>query len=170
MGRSGYYISRQEWEALFHDLPQSQPIVLTRSDYVACVVRGDDTRLVARQHSLLEARQNLAAQLGMHMYGFRIILKNTFATDDLDTVINQLVFRSQGRLQKFVDDRDLFISVVGEIIDEFQQRPPTPASSPRDSGLQGPEDKDADTKWIRVFWGQEHIGPPDRDQWRDHDR
>ena len=26
------------------------------------------------------------------------------------------------------------------------------------------------TKWIRIFWGQAPIGPPDRDQWRDHDR
>ena len=68
--------------------------------------KGDDTRLVAHQHKLLEERQNAAAQFGMHMYGFRIILKNTFATDDLDTVINQLVFRSQGHLQQFVDDRD----------------------------------------------------------------
>ena len=73
VGRSGWYISRQEWEALFRDLPHSQPIVLTRSDYVACIMRGGDARLVARQHSLLEARQNSAAQLGMHMYGFRII-------------------------------------------------------------------------------------------------
>ena len=170
VGRSKSYIYRQDWEALFRDLPQSQPIGLTRSDYVACLMRGDNAKLVAHQHRLLEERQNAAAQLGMHMYGFRIILKNTFATDDLDTIINQLVFGSQGHLQQFVDDRDLFIRVVGEIIDEFQLRPPTPAPSPRNSGFQRPADNDADTKWIRVFWGQAPIGPPDRDQWRDHDR
>ena len=93
-------------------------------------MRGDDAQLVAHQHRLLEERQNAAAQLGMRMYGFRIILKNTFATDDLDTVMNQIVFRSQGHLQQFVDDRDLFIRVVGEIIDEFQLRPPIPLLPP----------------------------------------
>ena len=30
-------------------------------------------------------------------------------TGDLDAVINQLVFRSQGDLGQFVDNRDLFI-------------------------------------------------------------
>ena len=38
----------------------------------------------------------------------RVILKNTFAPGDLDTVINQLVFQSQGNLGQFVDNRDLF--------------------------------------------------------------
>ena len=132
-------------------------------------MRGDDTTLVAHQHRLLEERQNAASQLGMHMYGFRVILKNTFATDDLDTVINQLVFRIQGHLQQFVEDRDLFIRVVGEIIEEFQLRPPTPAPSPRNSGVQRPMGHDADTKWIRIFWGQAPVGPPDRDQRRDRD-
>ena len=168
VGRSKSYIYRHDREALFRDLTQSQPIGLTRSDYVACPMRGDDAKLVARQHRLLEERQHAAAQLGMHMYGFRVILKNTFATDDLDTVINQLVFRSQGQLQQFVDDRDLFIRVVGEIIDEFQLRQPTPAPSPRDSRTRRPQNNDADTKWIRIFWGQTPMGPPDRDQWRDH--
>ena len=133
-------------------------------------MRGADTSLVARQHGLLEARQSAAAQLGMHMYGFRVILKNTFAADGLDTVIDQLVYRSQGQLQQFIDNRDLFIRVVGEIIEEFQLRQPTPPSSPRGSGLPGPENNGTDKKWIRIFWGQELIGPPDRDQWRDHDR
>ena len=132
-------------------------------------MRGADATLVAHQHRLLEARQNAAAQLGMHMYGFRVILKNTFATEDLDTVINQFVFRRQGHLQQFVDDRDLFIRVVSEIIDEFQLQRPTSVQSPRDSRTQRPEDNDVDTKWIRIFWGQTPIGPPDRDQWRDHD-
>ena len=40
VGRSKSYIYRHEWEALFSDLPQSQPIGLTRSDYVACIMRG----------------------------------------------------------------------------------------------------------------------------------
>ena len=103
------------------------------------------------------------------MYGFRVIVKNTFATEDLDTVINQLVFRSQGQLQQFVDNKDLFIRVISEIIEEFQLRQPTSAQPPRDTSTRRPEDIDADTKWIRIFWGQTPIGPPDRDQWRDHD-
>ena len=45
------------------------------------------------------------------MYGFRVVLKDTFAPGDLDTVINQLVFRGQGDLEQFVDDRDLFVRV-----------------------------------------------------------
>ena len=55
----------------------------------------------------------------MHMYGFRVILKNTFSTEDLDTVINQLVFCCQGDLQQFVDHPNLFIWAVEEIITEF---------------------------------------------------
>ena len=87
----------------------------------AGLMRGDDTTLVAHQHRLLEARQNAAAQLGMHMYGFRVILKNTFATDDRDTVINQLVFRSQGHLQQFVEDRQAHrgLKIMMQIQDGF---------------------------------------------------
>ena len=49
------------------------------------------------------------------MYGFRVILRNTFAPGNLDTVINQLVFRSQGNLEQFVDNCDLFVRVAGKI-------------------------------------------------------
>ena len=42
--------------------------------------------------------------------------KDTFAPGDLDTVINQLVFRSHGYLEHFVEDTDLFVRVVGEIL------------------------------------------------------
>ena len=56
------------------------------------------------------------------MYGFRVVLKDTFAPGDLDTVINQLVFRSQGDLEQFVDNRDLFVRVVGEIMTEFNMQ------------------------------------------------
>ena len=64
------------------------------------------------------------------MYGFRVILKNTFAPGDLDTVINQLVFRSQGNLEQFVDDQDLFIRVVEEIMTEFNMQQPPSAHAP----------------------------------------
>ena len=167
--RSKTYIQWSEWETLYRSLPHSQPIGLVQSAYIASLMRGDDTKLVAHQHRLLEERQNAAAQLGMHMYGFRVILKNTFATEDLDTVINQLVFRSQGDLQQFVDNRDLFIRAVGEIMAEFNFQQPPYTQAPQDSGTQRPEDDDADNKWIRIFWRQAPIGPPDRDQWRDYD-
>ena len=76
--------------------------------HVTCLLRGDSTKLVQQQHRVLYERQNAAASLGMHMYGFRVVLKDTFVPGDLDTVINQLVFRGQADLEQFVDDRDLF--------------------------------------------------------------
>ena len=94
----------------------------------------------------------------MHMYGFRVVLKDTFAPGDLDTVINQLVFRGHGDLEQFVDDRDLFVRVVGEIMTEFNMQQPPEADTIGDG----------ENKWIRIFWGREHVGPEDRDQWRDH--
>ena len=48
----------------------------------------------------------------------------------------------------------------------MQQQPP---SAPDKTGSPGAEDTDGDKKWIRIFWGREHVGPDDRDQWRDHD-
>ena len=153
----------------FRSLPHSQPVGLVQSAYVACLMRGDNTKLVSHQHRILYERQNAAAQLGMHMHGFRVILKNTFAPGDLDTVINQLVFRCHGNLQQFVDDRDLFIRVVGEIMTEFNMQQPPSAHAPQDSGTLGSEDTNGDNKWIRIFWRREHVGPADRDQWRDHD-
>ena len=139
VGRSKNYVQWTEWEALHRALSHSQPIGLVQSAYIASLMRGDDTAIVAHQHRLLEERQNAAAQLGMHMYGFRVILKNIFATEDLDTVINQLVFRSQGNLQQFVDDRDLFIRVVGEIMAEFNLQQPPYTQSPQESRTQRPE-------------------------------
>ena len=167
--RSGIRISRSEWQEMFRSLPHSRPIGLVQSAYVVCLMRGENTRLVSHQHRILYERQNAAAQLGMHMYGFRVILRNTFAPGDLDTVINQLVFRSQGDLEQFVDNRDLFIRVVGEIMTEFNMQQPSSAPATHEAGPLGTEDAEGDKKWIRIFWGREHVGPDDRDQWRDHD-
>ena len=108
-----------------------------QSAYVTCLLQGDSTKLVQHQHRILYERQNAAAQLGMHMYGFRVILKDTFAPGDLDTVINQLVFRSQGDLEQFVKDRDLFVRVVGEIMTEFNVQQPPLAHAPNETGLLG---------------------------------
>ena len=101
--------------------------------------------------------------------GKKKILRNTFAPGDLDTVINQLVFRSQGDLEQFVDNRDLFIRVVGEIMTEFNMQQPSSATATHEADSLGTEDAEGDKKWIRIFWGREHVGPDDRDQWRDHD-
>ena len=91
------------------------------------------------------------------MYGFRVILKNTFATEDLNTVINQLVFRSQGDLEQFVEDRNLFIRVVGEVMTEFNLQQPSSSQAPQDSRTLRPENNEGDNKWIRIFWGQEPV-------------
>ena len=140
--RSGIRISRSEWQTMFRSLPHSRPIRLVQSAYVACLMRGDNTRLVSHQHRILYQRQNAAAQLGMHMYGFRVILRNTFAPGNLDTVINQLVFRSQGDLEQFVDNRDLFIRVVGEIMTEFNMQQPSSAPATHEADFLGTEDAD----------------------------
>ena len=93
----------------------------------------------------------------------------TASAGDLDTVINQLVFRGHGDLEQFVDDRDLFIRVVGEIMTEFNMQQPSSAITSHEVGPLGTEEVEGDKKWIRIFWGQEHVGPDDREQWRDHD-
>ena len=77
VARSRSYIAWSEWQELHRSLPHSQPIGLVQSAYVACLMRGDDTKLVAHQHRLLYERQSAAAQLGMHMYGFRVILRTS---------------------------------------------------------------------------------------------
>ena len=81
----------------------------------------------ADQHRILYERQNAAAQLEMHMYGFRVILRNTFAPRDLD-------------LEQFVDDRNLFIRVVGEIITEFNMQQPSSAIASYEIGSLGTEE------------------------------
>ena len=110
---------------MFSSLPRSQPI-----------------GLVQYQHRILYERQNAVAELGMPIYGFHVILKDTFAPGDLDTVINKLLFRGQGDLEQFVEDRDLFVRVVGEIMTEFnmQQLPSVQASTKQ--RLLGLEDAD----------------------------
>ena len=52
--------------------------------------------------------------------------------------------------RRLVDDRDLFIRVVGEIMAEFNLQQPPYNQSPQDSGTQRPEGNDADNKWIRI--------------------
>ena len=56
------------------------------------------------------------------VYHFMEKFEQQFAVMWLSTVINQLVFRSHDNLQQFVDDRDLFIRVVGEIMTEFNMQ------------------------------------------------
>ena len=96
VGRPRRQITWPEWYDMYRTLPHSQPIGLVQSAYVTSLLRGDSTKLVQHQHIVLYERQNAAASLGMHMYGFRVVLKDTFAPGDLDTVINQLVFRGHG--------------------------------------------------------------------------
>ena len=83
--RSERIITWSEWNEMFQSLPHSRPIRLVQSAYVKCLLRGDSTKLVQQQHRILYERQNEAAQLAMHMYGFRVILKDTFAPGDLDS-------------------------------------------------------------------------------------
>ena len=61
------------------------------------------------------------------------------------------------------------IEISGEIMicEHALQR--CSAHALHDAGFLGSEDTDGDNKWIRIFWGREHVGPADRDQWRDHD-
>ena len=68
VARSGVPISWSEWQEMFRTLPHSRPIGLVQSAYVACLRRGDDTRLVPHQHRVLYERQNAAAQLEMHIW------------------------------------------------------------------------------------------------------
>ena len=46
---------------------------------------------------------------------------------------------------------------------------PSSALATHEVGSLGTEEAEGDKKWIRIFWGREHVGPDDRDQWRDHD-
>ena len=64
-----------------------------------------------------------------------------------------------GNLQQFVDDQDLYIRVVGKIMTEFNIQQPPSAHAPQDLGTLGSEDTDGNNKWIRIFWGREHVGP-----------
>ena len=68
-----------------------------------------------------------------------------------------------------MDDRDLFIRVVGEIMTEFNMQQPSSAIASYEVGSLGTEEAEGDKKWIRIFWGREHVGSDDREQWRDHD-
>ena len=111
--RSRRKITWPEWYEMYRTLPHSQPIGLVQSACVTCLLRGDSTKLVQHQHRVLHERQNAAASLGMHMYGFRVVLKDTFAPGDLDTVINQLVFRGQGDLSN-LSMIEIFLSELWE--------------------------------------------------------
>ena len=51
----------------------------------------------------------------MQRYGFRVILKDIFAPGDLDTVMKQLVFRSQGDLEQFVETTNAVEGMSGEM-------------------------------------------------------
>ena len=62
--RSGIRITRFEWQTMFRSLTHSRPIGLVQSAYVACLMRGDNTKLVSHLHRILYERQNAAAQLG----------------------------------------------------------------------------------------------------------
>ena len=72
-------------------------------------------------------------------------------------------------MEQFVDDRDLFIRMVGKIMTEFNMQQPFSAPDTHEAGSLGTEDAEGDKKWIRIFWGREHVGLDDRDQWRDYD-
>ena len=52
---------------------------------------------------------------------------------------------------------------------EFNLQQPPSTHAPHEAGMLGREAADGDNKWICIFWGREHVGPEDRDQWRDHD-
>ena len=132
--------------------------------FIESLLNGIDAKLAARQSPLLESRQNAAASLGMHMYAFRVLLADAFASEDMDFLVHQLIYRSRGKLEVFADDRDLLMRAFGEIIQEFDLRPQTP----RNPGLPGTGSNDSSATWIRNLYREVFVGPPDHDQWRDH--
>ena len=110
------------------------------------------------QHPILEGRQSRAVSL-------RVILADAFAAQDMDLVIHQLVSRSEGRLDRYAEDRDLLLQTVSDMImHEFDLTPPTP----RDPGLPGTGSGANAQSWIRTFYGGDFIGLRDGDQWWDH--
>ena len=51
---------------------------------------------------------------------------------------------------------------------EFNMQQPSSALATCKVHSPGSEEAEGDKKWIRLFCGQEHVGPDNRDQWRDH--
>ena len=47
VGRSHHFVSGQNWNDMYVDLPHSNPVRLHQSDYVAILMRGEDTRHAA---------------------------------------------------------------------------------------------------------------------------
>ena len=58
VGRSHQSIAKSQYDAMFKNLSQSFPLRLQRSNYIACLIRGDETKLAGRQHVLLENRRD----------------------------------------------------------------------------------------------------------------
>ena len=52
---------------------------------------------------------------------------------------------------------------------QFNMQQPSSAITSHEVGSLGTEEAEGDKKWIRIFWRGEHVGPDDRQQWRDHD-
>ena len=105
----------------------------------------------------------------MPQHSWECICMDFESSSGTHSPLETLTLSSINLFFEFVDDRDLFIRVVGKIMTEFNVQQPSSAITSYKVGSLGTEEAEGDKKWIRIFWGQEHVGPDDREQWRDHD-
>ena len=65
---------------------------------------------------MLQTRQNRAAELSLHVQALQSFLEGLLETSDIDVVLKQLLSRSDGHLEQYIDNRQLLLQTVEHIL------------------------------------------------------
>ena len=79
------------------------------SPFMDLLYRDGDMSTAPPQQWLLYERRNQAAELRKQITGLMFELCQTFSGSDCDKILDLLVMQCHGKLQQYVDDKDLMI-------------------------------------------------------------
>ena len=107
--RSWHKITQQQLEDILRSAQGRSEFLMPFSPFMDLLYRDGDMSTAPPQQWLLYERRNQAAELRKQITGLMFELCQTFSGSDCDKILDLLVTQCHGKLQQYVDDKELMI-------------------------------------------------------------
>ena len=107
--KSWHKITQQQLEDILRSARRKGEFLMPFSPFMDLLYRDGDMSTAPPQQWLLYERRNQAAELRKQITGLMFELCQTFSGSDCDKILDLLVMQCHGKLQQYVDDKDLMI-------------------------------------------------------------
>lgn len=117
--RSRRMVTDYEMRDLHRTVPVHPKVTAPISDYAQALRDNQSTSDAVAQHDILRQRQASAAARQADLAELAGLLVETFAADDADLVLDQLVVRNKGNITRFLQDQPALIDEIKHIVRDF---------------------------------------------------